>query len=440
MRRDLWRLLAVLLVALLAGWAVGQVYACLFVGTLGYLIWQYRQLLRLPLWIRHRKRFEAPDSPGVMEEICRAVDFLRDRDKRRKGTLATFLNQFLQATSALTDAALILGEHDEIQWANPAAARHLGIGWPRDLRQRITNLVRDPQLANAFHERPGARQPLTIEIASPVEPGRILSVGVVPFGGAQTLLIARDITRLHRLSQAGRDLVANVSHELRTPLTVIRGYLESLSASQDLERDDWRNALAEAEGQALRMQGIIDDLLLLSRLEQEEGIAKREEVRVPELLTAIYREAQALERPTHHIYSLEIEPGLGIRGAASEIHSAFSNLVVNAVQYTPDGGVIRIRWQRDDAGAHLEVSDTGIGIPPQHLGRLTERFYRVDQSRARGSGGTGLGLAIVKHVLKRHGAELHIESVVGMGSTFRCDFPPEAVVPLAQDLGVGSTG
>lgn len=439
MRQDLWRFFALCLVALITGLALGQVFACLFIASLGYLAWQYRQLLQLPLWIRHRKRTEPPDSSGVMAEICRAVDLLRDREKRRKKMLSSYLDQFLQATAALTDAALILGEHDDIQWANAAADGHLGIRWPKDLRQRITNLVRDPLFASAFKDRGKARRPVTLEIASPLKPDRVLSISVLPFGESQTLVIARDITRLHRLSQVGRDVVANVSHELRTPLTVIRGYLEGLTSAPDPQPKAWCTVLAQVESQALRMQGIIDDLLLLSRLEQEEGIANPVEVRVPELLTSIYREAQTLEAPARHIYSLEIDPVLGLIGAANELYSAFSNLVVNAVRYTPEGGVIRIRWYRDPSGPHLEISDTGIGIPPQHLARLTERFYRVDPSRSRESGGTGLGLAIVKHVLKRHGGELHIESVVGKGSIFRCDFPVEAIVAKPRDLDLGHT-
>ncbi|MGH8555442.1 MAG: ATP-binding protein, partial [Gammaproteobacteria bacterium] len=235
-----------------------------------------------------------------------------------------------------------------------------------------------------------------------------------------------------------RDFVANVSHELRTPVTVIRGYLEILVGDPDRCPEAWRPILAQLETQTLRMQSIIEDLLLLSRLGQSDKITDARPVQVPELIGTIYQEAQALAGKPRHMFSLEIDPALSILGAKNELHSAFSNLIVNAIRYTPEGGVIRIRWYEDASGAHFEVSDSGIGIPPQHLPRLTERFYRVDQGRSRESGGTGLGLAIVNHVLKRHQARLHIDSTVGKGSTFRCDFPGGLITPPPAETAIES--
>jgi two-component system, OmpR family, phosphate regulon sensor histidine kinase PhoR len=428
MHRDVWRFLGLSCAAALAGAAMGHVFLGLWAGALLYCYWQWRYLVRLSPWIRHRRRVEAPDAPGVFEEVCRSIDWLRNREKRRKKQLATYLKQFRQATAALRDAALVLGPDDEIQWANDAAAEHLGVRWPQDARQRITNLVREPVLYELFKRNKERRELRSLELPSPVKPEGFLSTDVMPFGEAQTLMMARDITRLYRANQIRRDFVANVSHELRTPVTVIRGYLEVLAGDHARCPESWTPVIAQLESQTQRMQRIIEDLLYLSRLEQDDGVARPEPVCVAELLSEIYQEAQTVEGGVRHLYALEMDATLCILGAQSELYGAFSNLVVNAVRYTGEGGVIRIRWYRDAEGAHLAVSDTGIGIPAHHIPRLSERFYRVDQGRSRDSGGTGLGLAIVKHVLKRHRAQLYIESMLGKGSLFRCDFPPEMIV------------
>ncbi len=428
MHQDLWRFLGLSSAAALAGAVAGYPLLGLWLAAVGYCYWQHRNLMRLARWIRHRRRFEAPDLPGAFEEVCRCIDWVRNREKRRKKRLATNFKQFLQAAAALRDAAVILGPDDEIQWANAASAEHLGVRWSQDARQRITNLVRDPVLYDLFKRNRERRELRSVELPSPVKPDGFLSLDLMPFGEAQTLLMARDITRLHRAGQIRRDFVANVSHELRTPVTVIRGYLETLSEDRARCPETWVPVIAQLQGQTERMQRIIEDLLYLSKLEQDDRIARPEPVPVAEILSQIYREAQTVEGEVRHLYALEIDATLCILGAESELYSAFSNLVVNAVRYTGEGGVIRIRWYRDAEGAHMAVSDTGIGIPAPHIPRLCERFYRVDQGRSRESGGTGLGLAIVKHVLKRHRAQLHIESTPGQGSLFRCDFPPESIV------------
>ena len=438
MRPDLWRFLGVAVVSGIIGALIDQFFLALWIGTLGHCVWHYRRLVQLRFWIPHRKRHPAPDSPGLFEDICRAVDVLGDREKKRKKKLSGYLKQFRHATTALADAAVVLGTNDQIEWANPAAENLLGIQWPQDWRQRITNLVRDPKFTALLNENHDTGSSRTAELPSPLNAERILSISSVPFGADQRLLTARDITRLHRLDQVRRDFVANVSHELRTPVTVIRGYLEILVGDPDRCPEAWRPILAQLETQTLRMQSIIEDLLLLSRLGQSDKITDARPVQVPELIGTIYQEAQALAGKPRHMFSLEIDPALSILGAKNELHSAFSNLVVNAIRYTPEGGVIRVRWYKDASGAHFEVSDTGIGIPPQHLPRLTERFYRVDQGRSRESGGSGLGLAIVNHVLKRHQARLHIASTVGEGSTFRCDFPGDLITPPHAETAIES--
>jgi two-component system phosphate regulon sensor histidine kinase PhoR len=250
----------------------------------------------------------------------------------------------------------------------------------------------------------------------------MLSVSVIPYGDNQHLLLGHDITQLHRLEQIRSDFIANVSHELRTPLTVIAGFLETMRDAEDCTQEFQRPLLLMAQ-QTARMRNIVEDLLFLSRLESEPATDRGTPVVVADLLKTIYEEAQVLSGEQHHI-TLEVDETVIIYGHTEELHSAFSNLVYNAVRYTPPGGDISIRWYQDAEGIHLAVHDTGEGIAPEHLPRLTERFYRIDVGRSRLQGGTGLGLAIVKHVLNRHKGHLHIESEVGKGSLFRCDFSP----------------
>lgn len=422
MQADLWRAIAVVVLALIVGSVSDQILLCLLLAAVGFAVWQYSRMVQLLRWLRDRKQHTAPDVAGVMEAICSEVDFLRVRHKRRKRKLAELLKQFEDATSALPDATVILGPENEIRWANAAAQEFLGIRWPEDSNQRITNLVRHPDVAELLAS--SAPQDQSLDIAAPVSPEVHLSLRVVPYAEDLRLFVARDVTRLHRLSQMRSDFVANVSHELRTPLTVVSGYLQTLRAQEKLCPESWRPVLAQMQSQTDRMTSVIQDLLLISRLESDRSSPQTERVYVPEMIRRIHNEAQGLSGERRHMFVLEIDPSLYLLGVETEIYSAFSNLVTNAVQYTPPRGLIRIKWYRDEHGAHFAVEDNGIGIPEQHLPRVTERFYRVDAGRSRDSGGTGLGLSIVKHVLNRHEATLHIESTLGEGSLFRCDFPP----------------
>lgn len=428
MSKDLWRIVTLALVATLGGYASGEYALCYLLAAIGYIAWLHRNLGRLLEWLRHRKTHEPPDPEGVFEELSLEIDYLRERHKKRKKKLAAYLKQFQQATRALPDATVVLGDDNEVQWANEAATRHLGIRWPEDMGQRIINLIRTPKvrdfvLARAEHS--------ALEIPSPTNPYRHLSVLLAPYGKARWLFVARDVTQLHRANQIRSDFVANVSHELRTPITVFRGYLETLVDQREQAPPAWTPVLEQLDAHAHRMQTLVEELLLLSRLEQDDDVPNPEPVAVSEMLSDILRAARVVSGKREHLFSLEVDPALQIMGSAKELHSAFSNLVINAVNYTPARGVVQIRWYRDPRGAHLEVQDNGIGIAEEHLERITERFYRVDSSRARGEGGTGLGLAIVKHVLLRHHATLDIQSRLGEGSTFRCDFPPETIAPQA---------
>lgn len=431
--RDLWRLLSLLGAAALLGAPFGHGIGAVGVALLAYVAWLHRKLYQLLLWLRDSKTYQAPEPPGVFEEVAVEIDYLRERHKKRKKKLASYLKQFQQATRALPDATVVLDEDGAVQWANAAAARCLGIRWPDDTNQRITNLIRMPRLQEFVQAH---EQGTTIEIPSPTEQNRFLSVLLAPYGKDQWLFVARDVTQLHRLSQIRSDFVANVSHELRTPTTVIKGFLETLLEQKHLAPPNWGPALEQMSSHAERMKSLIEELLLLSRLEQDDHPTDVHPVLVSEMLSDIIKQARSLSGARDHLFSLEAEPALRINGNRGELFSAFSNLVFNAVHYTPPRGVIRLRWYQDSAGAHLEVQDNGVGIGEEHLDRITERFYRVDQARTRAEGGTGLGLAIVKHVLLRHDALLDIQSTPGSGSVFRCDFPLAAiVVEGSQDPG-----
>jgi len=251
---------------------------------------------------------------------------------------------------------------------------------------------------------------------------------ITRYGNNEHLMLVRDVTRIHQLEQMRKDFVANVSHELRTPLTVITGYLETLLDNVEDVNPRWSRALQQMSQQGSRMQTLLNDLLLLAKLEATDYPSDNQPVAVDALLNAIKSDAQALSGPRNQRISLEATPGVYLKGSESELRSAFSNLVFNAVKYTQDEGHIRIRWWADEQGAHLSVQDSGMGIDAKHLPRLTERFYRVDSSRNSNTGGTGLGLAIVKHVLLRHRGRLEISSVPGHGSTFTCHFSPGQLV------------
>lgn len=423
---DVRRLLATVGVATAIGLASGELLLCYLAAALLHLAWLYRNLSRLLTWLRNRSTLDAPESPGLFEEITLEIDYLRERHRKRKKTLASYLRQFQQATRALPDATIVLDEDGEVQWANEASARYLGIRWPEDMGQRITNLIRHPKVREFVLAK---RTESALEIPSPINPHRFLSILLAPYGESRWLFVARDITELHRANLVRSDFVANVSHELRTPITVFRGYLELLYEQRNMAPPPWLPALEQLNAHANRMQELVEELLLLSRLEQSDRVSDPEPVLVSEMLADILKQARIVSGAREHLFTLETDASLRILGSASELKSCFTNLVVNAVNYTPARGVIRVRWLGDARGAHLEVQDNGIGIAEEHLDRLTERFYRVDSARARGDGGTGLGLAIVKHVLIRHGGTLDIRSQLGAGSTFRCDFPPEAIVP-----------
>ncbi len=420
--------MAVALLAIFLGWWLGGGLFFLLITAVGYLAWNLYNLLRLHRWLHNADLSSLPVSRGIWGSVFDGIYRLRAGSLRRRKRHNRLLKRFYKLAAALPDATVMLGEHDTIEWFNKPAQRLLGLRPSTDVGQNIGNLLRHP-LFREYLKKGGGEEP--VEIPSPTDERVIISVHLVSYGKNRRLLTARDVTRLHSLEQMRRDFVADVSHELRTPLTVIRGYLEAMADSKEELPEEWQRSVVLMEQQTQRMERIVTDLLFLARLENGGYGDEEECVDVPALIAAVREDALTLGEKRHEI-ALDVDPDLLIRGNHEELRSVFSNLVFNAVQHTPPGGKITVRWWRKgDSGACFQVEDTGPGIAPQHIPRLTERFYRIDVGRSREKGGTGLGLAIVKHVMNRYHGKLEIESEVGVGSRFRCFFP--ATVLLSRD-------
>jgi two-component system, OmpR family, phosphate regulon sensor histidine kinase PhoR len=420
-QRELTRLAGWLVLWLLAGVVSGAFTLCLLLGVGLYLTWHFVQVYRLSRWLQDPQGYELPDGSGIWEEVYRAFRILDRRNRRSQSRLENLVSQYEASTAALPDATVVLNRDGHIAWFNEAAVTLLGFRSPQDLGQRVVNLIRHPAFTQYLQAGHYERD---IEIPSAVNVGSLLSIRVIPYGQDQRLLIARDVSQQQRLEQMRRDFVANASHELRTPLTVLRGYLDVMAeeSTQPGPLQSWKAPLADMVRQATRMANIIEDLLKLARIEANTGPVRHEVVEVPALLHKLVEEARAMSGGAQAI-TLEAEPGLALYGHPSELQSIFSNLIHNAIQYTPAGGDIHVRWWSDPAGLHFSVTDSGIGIERKHIPRLTERFYRVDPSRFSRTGGTGLGLAIVKHALEHHEGRLEIASEINVGSTFTCHFP-----------------
>lgn len=411
-----------------AGALVGVV-----VGATGWFLIDLSRGVRLLRWLRAGDASDVAMTTGLWGEVCdRARRLIRAREQMARDS-QNRLQEFLAALQASPNGVVLLDSQGQIEWFNQMAATHFGLDAQRDLLQHFGNLVRDPGFAGYFagHDYRGELIMPGRE-STPARPVK-LSVHLHRYGEGRLLLLSRDVTALEQAEAMRRDFVANVSHEIRTPLTVLAGFVETLQALPltDQERERYLTLMAQ---QAQRMQTLVNDLLTLSRLEGSPPPGASDWMSMPALMRQLEQEARALaavlnpssDRLHHLVFDSLLEGD--IAGAPNELLSAMSNLVSNAIRYTPPGGEIHVRaLLLPDARAEFSVQDTGPGIAPEHIPRLTERFYRVDRSRSRDTGGTGLGLAIVKHVAQRHGAELKIESTPGKGSIFTIIFPANRV-------------
>ena len=413
-----------LVAGLIGGAALG--WAVVSIGFGALVLVQLRYLEHLQRWLRAPRIDEIPDGWGAWSDVFAELYRAHRREQKSQAQLAAALDRFIQAAQAMPDGVILLDLTDRIEWLNASAERQFGISLARDRGHAVTNLVRYPDFS-AQLQAGDASPPILLRIAAPVE--LVLSVQAIRFSANEKLVLARDVTILEQTETIRRDFIANVSHELRTPLTVVNGYLEHMTEGE-LADPKLARPIALMREQADRMTRLVEDLLTLSRLESVDNPPRDESVDVPALVASLVEEGRSLSKGRHTILA---EVGAGrLRGAPEEIRAAFGNLLSNAIRYTPDGGQVTLRWQADAYGARFAVTDSGIGMAPEHVPRLTERFYRVDRSRSRETGGTGLGLAIVKHVLLRHDAVLEVQSEVGAGSTFTCVFPNARVVAAHQ--------
>jgi two-component system phosphate regulon sensor histidine kinase PhoR len=419
-----WRLGAACIAAWALGALVDRAWMCLSIVLAAALAYTLVKLNRLHRWLLSSRQLPPEEQHGIWYELHSLFRTRNRASRRRKRRLLDLVRAFREAAEALPDAMIYLGADQRIVWFNAAAEHLIGLNHPNDIGAGITHLLRSPRVVDWLEA--GAAEPLFDEPA-PDDERRRLGFRLIRYGDVgQQLLIVRDISQVMRLEQMRRDFVANVSHELRTPLTVLHGYLDMIEPE---DAPELAPMLKEMRAQSARMAQIVEDLLMLSRLEASPGL-QDERVRMDSMLNTLKREAEALSQGAHAVrVQSEFEGDLA--GSTKELHSAFSNLVSNAVRYTPAGGVITVRWHRVGDTAVLDVIDTGHGISPQHLPRITERFFRVSNSRSRETGGTGLGLSIVKHVLNLHQARLDMESEPGRGSRFSCVFQASRLLPLA---------
>lgn len=380
-------------------------------------------LNRLNAWLKKPDINTVPSSFMQWQDVFDQLYEQIRTQQKSKDRLANTLDRFLSAAEALPDGVVILDEYDRIEWCNPASQIHLGLNRKTDTGQQITNLLRHPALREYLKEQE-FNHPVTLRTMRPQE--QVLSVQMVPFDSTRKLLLSRDITQLDRVQTVHRDFVANVSHELRTPLTVVGGFIETMIDLPTIDQKTRDQHMQLMYEQTQRMQRLVDDLLTLSRLENGQQL-KEEEVDIPQMMQLLRIEAEGLSQGRHTISITAIERQRLI-GNHDELHSALGNLVSNAVRYTPAGGSISLAWQKRGEQMCFIVKDTGIGIAPEHVPRLTERFYRVDRGRSRSTGGTGLGLAIVKHILNRHQATMAVESRLGEGTEFAVKFPAQRIL------------
>lgn len=395
---------------------------CSVICMVAYHIWQMHAMYKMLNWVDYPvsdKRL--PNAWGPWSDLFAALYKLRRNDEKSQNDLQEGLSRFRLAMESLPNGVVMMSDVLFLEWCNAAAQSHLGLNMNRDRGMRVTNLIRHPAFID-YIILGRYDKPLNITLHD-----RKLVMQMIPFEDRRHILVTQDVTKLERIDMMRRDFIANASHELRTPLTVINGFLEIAAEDTNMDKKTRMAHIKLMMDQGKRMQNLLDDMLTLTRLESDENLLKPEQINMSLMLDSILKDAQALSGGKH-VFTLE-NHGPDVYGNATEVRSALTNLVSNAIRYTPnDGGEIHLSWEKEKEGARFSVTDSGIGIAPEHISRLTERFYRVDKGKSREIKGTGLGLAIVRHVLLRHGGQLTIESTLGKGSTFTAHFPARVLI------------
>ncbi|MGO5000548.1 phosphate regulon sensor histidine kinase PhoR [Oceanisphaera sp. W20_SRM_FM3] len=422
-----WRLLLFYGGFALLGQLLADITLGLLVGTVGHLLWHSRFQRKLAIWLWRDRSLIPPEGQGSWEAIFNGLYRLQLRQRARRRELARLIRRFRQGAEALPDAAVVLRQDGSIIWCNKLAQQLLGFRWPDDAGQHIGNLIRAP-LFIAYMDRGAFEDPL--ELSAPQREQTLLEFRVMSYVEDQLLLVVRDVTRLRSLEQVRSTFVANVSHELRTPLTVLKGYLEILE--EPPEAAMWQKTQAVMLEQTLRMEALVKQLMTLTRIEASSAVAGEQVIDLPAMLAMVALEAKALSGEKSHDLCFDIDEQLLVLGDQEQMRSTVSNLVYNAIRHTSAHTRIVVEWRRVGQAARFAVTDLGEGIAPEHLNRLTERFYRVDKARSRHTGGSGLGLAIVKHALAHHDSHLDITSQLGKGSCFSFMLPEHRL--LARKL------
>ncbi len=423
-----------LLVCAVFGAVNGYPFITMVMGLLGYLGWTLWNISHLSRWLGNNSRQLPPDLHGIWGEIADSIVQSQRQHRRERAMLQTVIKRGQETTRAIRDGIILLNSDAEIEWFNSAATQLVGLR-NQDQGQSLFNFVRHPRFVQ-YMNKSDFSEPL--DLPSPQNDAMRLQYQLTRFGLGDCLVVVRDVTRLYKLEQMRKDFVANVSHELRTPLTVLRGYVETLGMSEELP-PKWQKPLQQMEQQSVRMSALIQDLIELSQLETNENLSTHRPVDIKLLLQTVQSDALALSADSKHQVKLKCPAGIQLLGSEKELQSAFSNLVFNAVKYSPAGTDITITVRNHPLGLLVAVKDKGPGIDSIHLPRLTERFYRVNSSRNSSTGGTGLGLAIVKHVMLRHSGRLNIKSRLGKGSTFTCIFPIRKILPATQSTTQSTT-
>jgi len=408
----------------LASWGVDWAIASGIVVLAIPLVYSYINLARLRKYAIADAVESMPLPSGFWEEVFFRLQRLVRNLKQQIRIIDKQHERFIEAFQASPNGILMLDDQDQIEWCNSISERFFGLVFKRDVMQRINFLIRRPEFVQYLSKRQ-FEEPLLLERMGP-DDNLSLMVQAFPYGEKRHLLLVQDVTDLQKADAMRRDFVANVSHEMRTPITVLMGFLETVQ-SLDLERAQQEQYFELMMAQAKRMKSLVEDLLTLANLEANTLPAPMQVVQAQTLMALLKNDAEALSQG-RHAFHFESATSSNLIGEERELLSAFSNLVSNAIRYTPDVGSINVKWKVNAQGqGEFSVTDTGPGIAPEHLSRLTERFYRVDRSRSRDTGGTGLGLAIVKHIANRHQGQLQIESTPGKGSTFTLRFPKERI-------------
>ncbi|MEH6591506.1 MAG: phosphate regulon sensor histidine kinase PhoR [Halioglobus sp.] len=414
---ELRRVVLLLGISAAVGWLLGYPLVVLTATMFAILCHWLYQLWRIQQWLSQPET-EPPEGSSIWGDVFDRIYHLRRKEKQAREQLQSAVDYLRDSFASMHDGAVMVDESGAIQWSNTAAENLLGLRFPEDSGQGILNLVRDP----AFHQYfvgGDFNESLTLSPGADTE--RFLQIDITHFGDGDRLVFVRDITNIIRMETMRRDFVANVSHELRTPLTVITGYLDTILDNAGAVEPRYTKALQQMSQQAARMEGLLKDLLWLSRIESVQSIADHEVIDMRGLLEEICDEVTTMQ-PERRV-NLTISTDESVLGDYRELHSAVSNLVLNAIKYSADDSEVSIHWLKDGDSCRLSVRDTGQGVAPAHIPRLTERFYRVDEGRSSATGGTGIGLAIVKHVAASHNAQLDIDSVYGEGSDFSLVFP-----------------